>query len=124
MSIDPNRDFPYNLVNKKCLNSASARVINYIVKTHLIQAAITFHGGEHSLSIFPGFLIIIHCIAYPWGAFNHIQNSNTKEHPKAEECPDDRAFSGKFDFLKNKKFGIYLQSYFLIKKNRARNSLN
>lgn len=48
--IDANRDFPYNQTPSACLQSAAARVLISLYKEHLIQLAITIHGGDNSLS--------------------------------------------------------------------------
>jgi len=78
-SIDPNRDFPYNKKDDICFETAAARVVNHLYRKYLIQAAITFHGGQQA-------------IGYPWGAYDHIAKYEYKR-PKAEECPDDKIFS-------------------------------
>jgi hypothetical protein len=48
---DPNRDFPYDNRPDDCMKTATARVLNSIYAKYLIQTAVTFHGGEMSLSI-------------------------------------------------------------------------
>jgi len=78
-SIDPNRDFPYNKENDVCFVTAAARVVNHLYRKYLIQAAITFHGGQRA-------------IGYPWGAYNHIAKYVYRQ-PKAEESPDDKIFA-------------------------------
>lgn len=70
-------------------------MINHIFKTHLIQAAITFHGGTQSISKIL-FFNVKFSLAYPWGAFNHILNPGSHQ---AEECPDDKAFTGIISYL-------------------------
>lgn len=67
--VDPNRDFPYNVAPQYCFNSPSSRMVNEIVRDHLVVSAVVYHGGDNSLT-------------YPWG--------NTK-HP--ELAPDNQAFA-------------------------------
>jgi hypothetical protein len=50
-SLDPNRDFAYNVENTLCMRTAAGQALNYIFANHLIMAAISFHGGDHSISI-------------------------------------------------------------------------
>ena len=56
--MDPNRDFPYNQQPTQCMRTVTARVLNEVFRAHLVQTAITFHGGMQA-------------IAYEWGAANH-----------------------------------------------------
>ena len=59
LGVDPNRDFPYDQSPEECLESVSARVVHRIFHHYgNIEAGITFHGGEQS-------------ITYPWGSTNH-----------------------------------------------------
>ena len=56
---DPNRDFPYDQSPEECLDTVSARVVHRIFHHYgHIEAGITFHGGEQS-------------ITYPWGSTSH-----------------------------------------------------
>jgi hypothetical protein len=53
---DPNRDFPFQIDDpKQCMKTIAGRTMNEIYQSHLIQSAITFHGGTEA-------------IAYEWGA--------------------------------------------------------
>ena len=74
IEVDINRDFPYNQVNGACLNSITARALIRIFAENLFVSAITFHGGEHS-------------ITYPWGGENHYKNGHRID------CPDKSSFS-------------------------------
>jgi hypothetical protein len=51
--VDPNRDFPFE--QPDCMRSVTARAINECWRESLFQLAVTFHGGQHS-------------ITYEWGA--------------------------------------------------------
>ena len=53
--IDPNRDFPYDLKNAKCMLTIAARTINEIFLEHMFQLSLTFHAGMAA-------------IGYEWGA--------------------------------------------------------
>lgn len=61
LSVDINRDFPYNTKSEECLNTIAGRVIHKIFTQNLIVSAITFHGGTN-------------VIGYPWGSFNRVQS--------------------------------------------------
>jgi hypothetical protein len=56
--VDPNRDFPYDNVEQstnECMQTIAARTINELYQDHLVQLALTFHGG-------------MEVIGYEWGA--------------------------------------------------------
>jgi len=82
-SIDPNRDFPYNLdEQQKCMESLAARSILHVFKEHAFILGVTFHGGDN-------------LIGYEWGSENHMKLE------KADESPDDKALA---------QLGLLLQS--------------
>ena len=57
--IDPNFDFPFALgEDGACMVSSVARAINADFRAHAYQLALSFHGGEHSIS-------------HVWGAGDH-----------------------------------------------------
>ena len=71
--VDPNRDFPYDPKGgNKCMKTNIARVISEVVKKIISVTAITYHGGDNS-------------ITYPWGNYPH-------EHDREHNCPDFKAF--------------------------------
>ncbi|CAD7967425.1 unnamed protein product [Amoebophrya sp. A25] len=79
--MDPNRDFPY--LQKSCMKTVTARVINELFREHLFRAMITFHGGTRILS-------------YEWGSRNHAKRGGggsnlwgQNEH--STEAPDNNA---------------------------------
>lgn len=53
--IDPNRDFPYDQKDSKCMQTIAARTINELYRTHIFQLSLTFHAGMKA-------------IGYEWGA--------------------------------------------------------
>jgi len=54
--IDPNRDFPYDIVNPHdCMQTIAARTLNEVFRSHIFQLALTFHAG-------------MEIVAYEWGA--------------------------------------------------------
>ena len=54
--IDPNRDFPYDLLDPSlCMRTIAGRTLNEVFREHLFQMALTFHGG-------------LEVVAYEWGA--------------------------------------------------------
>ena len=57
-SIDPNRDFPFDIEvgrEAECMQTIAGRSINELWRSHLFQIGLTFHGG-------------MEVIGYEWGA--------------------------------------------------------
>lgn len=55
-TVDPNRDFPYDLQDPtKCMQTIAGRTINEIYREHVFQLALTFHAG-------------MEVVSYEWGA--------------------------------------------------------
>ena len=57
-SIDPNRDFPFDIEQyheEECMQTIAGRSINELWRSHLFQIGLTFHGG-------------MEVIGYEWGA--------------------------------------------------------
>jgi len=73
-SYDINRDFPYNTIPERCMNTKAGRTIYSLFASNLFVTAITFHGGTNS-------------ITYPWGSNNHV---GFVPH-KTAEAPDNVA---------------------------------
>ena len=47
-SIDPNRDFPYDLLDPtQCMQTIAGRTLNEVFRDHMFQLSLTFHGGEY-----------------------------------------------------------------------------
>lgn len=80
IQVDPNRDFPYTKqkaakeTSTDCMKTITARTINEIFKEHIIQSALTFHGGTNVLG-------------HAWGNFYHLDNNQ-----HSTESPDHSAF--------------------------------
>lgn len=73
--IDPNRDFPYDVLNPKdCMQTIAGRTLNEVFREHLFQLSLTFHGG-------------MEMIGYEWGATSW-QDPNTEKTPVS---PDNTA---------------------------------
>jgi len=56
--IDPNRDFPFDVLPKnrdECMQTVAGRSINELFRSHLFPIGLTFHGG-------------MEVVAYEWGA--------------------------------------------------------
>ena len=50
-TIDPNRDFPYDLTDDtQCMQTIAGRTINEIYREHMFQLALTFHAGMEVVS--------------------------------------------------------------------------
>lgn len=71
LSIDPNRDFPFDQSPSACMQTIAARTVNEIYRSHILQMVVTFHGGMQA-------------IGYEWGAFPYL---NGKPH----RSPDDNS---------------------------------
>ena len=55
-TIDPNRDFPYDVKNPSdCMQTIAGRTINEVFQEHMFQLSLTFHGG-------------MEVVGYEWGA--------------------------------------------------------
>jgi len=54
-TVDPNRDFPFDLNDSKCMLTIAGRTINEIFREHMFQLSVTFHAGMTA-------------IGYEWGA--------------------------------------------------------
>lgn len=53
--IDPNRDFPYDVLDPtQCMQTIAGRTFNEVFRQHMFQLSLTFHGGTE-------------VIAYEWG---------------------------------------------------------
>lgn len=81
-SVDANRDFPYDVDPSVCMVSPSSRLVNEIVRSHLIVSSIVFHGGDNSLT-------------YPWGNGRH-----------QEKSPDYNAFKEIAENLRDLAGGV------------------
>tara|TARA_B100000524_G_scaffold56604_3_gene26337 strand:- start:1034 stop:2263 length:1230 start_codon:yes stop_codon:yes gene_type:complete len=71
LGIDPNRDFPYDQKQTACMQTVTARVVNELYRSYLLQLTITFHGGMQA-------------IGYNWGAFPYYSG-------KPHRSPDDNS---------------------------------
>jgi len=58
INIDPNRDFPYDQVPNRCMQSITARIANELFLENIFVTGLTFHGGTTSIS-------------HEWGDFFH-----------------------------------------------------
>ena len=56
--IDPNRDFPWGVSEKECMQTTAARALNSLFRERMFQLSITFHSGMRA-------------IAYEWGSPNY-----------------------------------------------------
>lgn len=66
--MDPNRDFPYLQNPSNCMKTTAARAVNEAWRSHLFQAAVTFHGGMQA-------------VGYEWGSPNHFGAGGDSESP-------------------------------------------
>ena len=72
---DPNRDFPFEQEPRSCMLTVAGRSINELFRRHLIQLAITYHGGMEA-------------VGYVWGDFAH-----RNDRPARNRSPDDTGVS-------------------------------
>eukprot|EP00934_Nitzschia_sp_Nitz4_P005610 Nitzschia sp. Nitz4//scaffold51_size120721//27077//29260//NITZ4_003719-RA/size120721-processed-gene-0.113-mRNA-1//1//CDS//3329553838//5600//frame0 len=55
-TIDPNRDFPYDVTDPSmCMQTIAARTLNEVFRDHMFQLSLTFHAG-------------MEVVGYEWGA--------------------------------------------------------
>ena len=73
LAHDPNRDFPFEQAPGSCMTTIAARSLNEIVRSHLVQMAITFHGGMEA-------------VGYVWGDFAH-----HRDRVASSRSPDETA---------------------------------
>ena len=86
-SADINRDFPYNQdSNEDCLKTIAARTVYRLFTDNLFVSAITFHGGDNS-------------ITYPWGSNNHIDKLSSEM--AGAEAPDHAALKWQAEVLRS-----------------------
>ena len=61
-TVDPNRDFPYDLDDKtQCMQTIAGRTLNELYRENLFQLALTFHAG-------------MEVVAYEWGAPTYLHH--------------------------------------------------
>lgn len=84
-SIDPNRDFPYDVTDVKlCMQTIAGRTVNELFQRHMFQMSLTYHGGTE-------------VVAYEWGAFPYLPtNHSPDDNAQAEIASAYSRFAGKF----------------------------
>jgi hypothetical protein len=86
--IDPNRDFPFDIRDKRqCMKTIAGRTINEIFRDHLFQIALTFHGGTE-------------VVAYEWGAPTYLNLGSPDDVAQVEIGDGYSRFAGGFDGTK------------------------
>jgi hypothetical protein len=66
-TMDPNRDFPYDVLEpKECFKTIAARTFNELFREHIFQLSLTFHGGTE-------------VIGYEWGAPTYLHKDSPDE---------------------------------------------
>jgi len=92
-NIDPNRDFPYDLINyDTCMQSIAARTLNEIYRDHMFQLAFTFHGG-------------IEGVYYEWGnpSFYNFRSPDDEAQDQISRAYSD--YGDKFKGSPNYEYG-------------------
>jgi len=74
---DINRDFPYLVQHKNCMETIGARVVNELYINHLFSLALSLHGGTESLT-------------YPYGTPNHMLGTYTPKIPMSYFIEDGK----------------------------------
>ncbi len=75
---DINRDFPYLVKRKNCMETIGARVVNELYINHLFSLALSLHGGTESLT-------------YPYGTPNHMIGSSAPKIPMTYQIQNGKA---------------------------------
>lgn len=92
-TVDPNRDFPFDVVDPtKCMQTIAGRTLNEVFRNHMIQLSLTFHGG-------------MEVIGYEWGAptyLNYASPDDTAQHDIAQAYSQ---FGGGWDESTPYKYG-------------------
>jgi hypothetical protein len=98
LGIDPNRDFPFDQSPRACMQTVTARTVNELYRSHLLQLVITFHGGMQvsrpsicctSLRPHPSFVITsVHYPSHP----SHLPANELFTPAAAILCCDRYAF--------------------------------
>lgn len=68
MQYDPNRDFGFDQVSTKCMQTVAARALNELFRVHIFRLLITFHGGTN-------------VVGYEWGDTSHCDGNICKPAP-------------------------------------------
>mmetsp|Transcript_1024 Transcript_1024/g.3188 ORF Transcript_1024/g.3188 Transcript_1024/m.3188 type:complete len:559 (+) Transcript_1024:1-1677(+) len=80
--IDANRDFAFEQEPNRCMQTAAARAINELFRTHMYRVLITFHGGTN-------------VIGYEWGDTRHCHGQS------CVDAPDKLAMATLAERMKN-----------------------
>ena len=93
MGIDPNRDFPFDVVKEReCMQTIAGRTINEIFRDHMFQLSLTFHGG-------------MEVVSYEWGAPTYDHKLSPDHFAQAEIGDGYARFAGDFDGTKQYESG-------------------
>lgn len=68
---DPNRDFSYQQKASACMETVAGRSVNEILRHHLVQLLLTYHGGMQA-------------VGYVWGDFAHYGRATGNRSPDHE----------------------------------------
>ena len=93
-TIDPNRDFPYDVTSpSKCMQTIAGRTVNELFQRHLFQMSLTFHGGTE-------------VVGYEWGAYPFLPtNISPDDIAQVEISGSYSRFSGNFKGTQQYKTG-------------------
>lgn len=88
LNIDPNRDFPFDVIDEKaCMQTIAGRTLNEIFREHMFQLSLTFHGGTEVVS-------------YEWGAPTYNRKSSPDDIAQVEIGDGYARFAGDFEGTK------------------------
>ena len=108
---DINRDFPYLKEKTQCMQTVGARVINEIFIHHMIQLALSLHGGTESLT-------------YPYGTPNHIKSNFINKISVNYETLKNKTVIPKFGANAQKEVNLFQQGQFEYFSSPGSKSLN
>jgi hypothetical protein len=96
--VDPNRDFPYDNMEQstnECMQTIAARTINELYQDHLVQLALTFHGG-------------MEVIGYEWGAPSYTGQTSQDDTAQHDIASYYAEYAGGFADTPTYLFGPYV----------------
>jgi Zinc carboxypeptidase len=94
--IDPNRDFPYDLTDPTmCMQTIAGRTVNEVVREHLFQLSLTFHGG-------------MEVVGYEWGAPTWMDHTSPDDTAQSDIATAYSQFGGTWATTKPYAHGPYV----------------
>jgi hypothetical protein len=102
-TIDPNRDFPYDVTDPKiCMRTIAGRTVNEIYREHMFQLALTFHGG-------------MEVIGYEWGAPTWLHKFSPDHEAQSQIAAAYSRFGGGWSTSRPYKYGTMNDEVYFVR---------